>query len=67
MPAVYAQALGSKTVEETHSLLDLIKKPNKYAVIIVLILLAVLALIVLLIVLIIKLVKKLLKKKKHKR
>ncbi len=67
MPAVYAQALGSKTVEETHSLLDLIKNPNKYAVIIVLILLAVLALIVLLIVLIIKLVKKLLKKKKHKR
>ena len=67
MPAVYAQALGSKTVEETHSLLDLIKKPNKYAVIIVLILLAVLALIVLLIVLIIRLVKKLLKKKKHKR
>ncbi len=67
MPAVYAQALGSKTVEETHSLLDLIKKTNKYAVIIVLILLAVLALIVLLIVLIIKLVKKLLKKKKHKR
>lgn len=67
MPAVYAQALGSKTVEETHSLLDLIKKPNKYVVIIVLILLAVLALIVLLIVLIIKLVKKLLKKKKHKR
>ena len=63
MPAVYAQALGSKTVEETHSLLDLIKKPNKYAVIIVLILLAVLALIVLLIVLIIKLVKKLLDRK----
>lgn len=67
MPAVYAQAMGSKTVEETHSLLDLIKKPNKYAVIIVLILLAVLALIVLLIVLIVKLVKKLLKKRKHKR
>lgn len=67
MPAVYAQALGSKTVEETHSLWDLIKKPNKYAVIIVLILLAVLALIILLIVLIIKLVKKLLKKKKRNR
>lgn len=64
MPAAYAQARGDKTVEETQSILDLVKSPNKYAVMIVLILLAALALIILLIVFIVKLIKKIFRKNK---
>lgn len=67
IPEYYASAQGRKVVEDSKSLPDLLKKPNKYAVIIVLVVLLVVVLVVLVIVLLIKLIRKLLGKKSGSR
>ncbi|MCM1214898.1 MAG: bifunctional metallophosphatase/5'-nucleotidase [Lachnospiraceae bacterium] len=66
IPRVYATAQGRKIVEDSHSLKDLLKQPNKYAFMIVGVILAVLAIIILLIVLICKLIRKILRNTKSK-
>ncbi len=59
IPEAYASAQGRKVVEDSRSIGDLVKSPNKFAFIILGILLLLLALIVLLFWLIIKLVRRL--------
>lgn len=63
VPESYASHQGRKVVEDSRAIGDLLKNPNKYALIIVGVLLVVLAIIILLIILIIKLIRKLLRKK----
>lgn len=63
VPESYASHQGRKVVEDSRAIGDLLKNPNKYALIIVGVLLAVLAILILLIVLIIKLIRRLLRKK----
>lgn len=67
VPAYYASSQGRKVIGESTSLPDLVKQPNKYAVIIALVVIVLLALMVLLIVLTVKLTKKLVKRAKHAR
>lgn len=64
--AVYASSQGRKVIEDSRSIGDLLKNPNKYAVIIILAVLVLLALIILLIVAIIKCIRKLLQRKHGK-
>ncbi len=63
MPAYYASTHGRKVIEESTSLFDLIRHPNKYAVIIVLVVLAVLAVFAGIITAIVLLIRRLLKRK----
>lgn len=58
----YAVTQNRKVVEDSRALGDLLKKPNKYAVIIVAVLFVILTLVILLIILIIKTVKRLRRK-----
>lgn len=64
VPASYASLQGRKVVEDSRALGDLLKSPNKFAVIILALVLVVLALVALLIVLLVKLIRKLLGKAK---
>ena len=66
IPASYGEFQGRKVVEDSRNILDLIKNPNKYAIIIVLAVIILLALVILLIVLIFKLIKKIARKTKKK-
>ncbi|MCM1541122.1 MAG: bifunctional metallophosphatase/5'-nucleotidase [Blautia sp.] len=66
IPQIYATAQDRKIVEDSHSLKDLVKQPNKYAVMIVGVILVALIIIILLIVLICKLIRKILRNKKNK-
>ena len=59
VPEAYASAQGRKVTEDSRSIGDLIKSPNKFAFIIVGVILLVLALVILLILLLIKLVRRL--------
>ncbi len=67
VPSLYAGSLERKIVEDSRSLGDLLKAPNKYAVIIVLVLLLAVILVVLLLLLIGKLIRKLLGKSPARR
>lgn len=64
VPEYYAAAQGRKVVEDSRALGDLVKSPNKFAVIIIAVVLVALALVILLVVLIVKLIRKLLGKTK---
>ena len=59
IPTIYNESKGYKVVEDSTNLIDLVKNPNKYAVIIVCAVFLVIILVVSLIVLMVKLVKKL--------
>lgn len=63
VPAYYSEFQGRKVVEDSTNLFDLIKNPNKYAVIIVLAVIVVFVIVVLLLVLIAKLIKRIIRKK----
>jgi len=63
VPSFYGEFQGRKVVEDSTNLFDLIKNPNKYAVMIVLAVMVVLAIIILLVILIVKLIIKLIKRK----
>ncbi len=58
VPAYYQELHGRKVVEDSRNILDLIKNPNKYAVIIVLAVILVLTLLILILVFIIKKIRK---------
>ncbi len=58
VPAYYEEEQGRKVVEDSTNLLDLIKNPNKYAVIITVVAAAVILLVAALIVFVVKLVKR---------
>lgn len=66
VPAVYSSARGYKIVEDSTNLIDLVKNPNKYAVIIVCVILLLVVVVVLLLILIIKLLRKIVKSLKRK-
>jgi len=63
VPASYASPQGRKIVEDSLAIGDLIKNPNKYAVIIVVVVLLVLSLILLLILFVVKRIRRLLRRK----
>lgn len=63
VPAAYSEKQGRKVVEESSSLLDLLKNPNKYAIIIA----AAVFLFIFLVVLAVRLVVKLVKRKNRKK
>ncbi len=63
VPDYYSELHGRKVVEESRNIIDLIKNPNKYAVIIVTAFLVILALLSLLLTGIIKLIQKISRKK----
>lgn len=63
VPSYYGELHGRKVVEDSRNIIDLIKNPNKYAVIIVLVVIVVLTILILLVVGIIKLIRKICRKK----
>lgn len=65
IPASYSEAKGYKIVENSTSLIDLVTKPNKYAIIIVLALILVISLTILLIVFLFKMIKKTVRHLRH--
>ena len=66
VPQIYATAQGRKIVEDSTSLKDLLKQPNKYTFMIVGVILVVLAIIILLIILICRLLRKIGRKKRNR-
>lgn len=66
IPASYRELEGRKAVEDSKNLGDLIKNPNKYAVMILVVILIVILIVVLLIVLVVKLIKRMRRKKADK-
>lgn len=64
VPEYYAATHDRKVIEDSTSLWDLIKNPNKYAVIIVVVVIVLLAIVIGLIVFIVKLIKKIVQRKK---
>ena len=70
VPSYYSQMHDRKVVDESRSLGDLVKSPNKYAAMIIAVILIVIILVVLLIVLVVKLIKRIRRRKAdtiHKR
>ena len=70
VPSYYSQMHDRKGVDESRSLGDLVKSPNKYAAMIIAVILIVIILVVLLIVLVVKLIKRIRRRKAdtiHKR
>lgn len=65
IPQVYASAQGRKIVEDSTSLKDLLKQPNKYAVLIAGVILAALIVFIMLIFLICKIVRRILRGKRR--
>ena len=63
VPDYYTGTQGRKIIENSHSLSDLLKNPNKYAIIIILAVIVVIVLIIVIICLVIKLIKKLMRKR----
>ena len=64
VPQIYAAAQGRKIVEDSTSLKDLLKQPNRYAFMIIAAVLVVLAVLILLIILISRLCRIIIRKKK---
>lgn len=67
IPQIYTSAQGRKIVEDSTSLKDLLKQPNKYAFMIVGVILAALIIIILLVVLICKIVRKVFRRSSYRR
>ena len=70
VPSYYSQTHDRKVVDESRSLGDLVKSPNKYGAMIIAVILIVIILVVLLIVLVVKLIKRIRRRKAdtiHKR
>ncbi len=65
VPDYYTGTQGRKIVENSHSLSDLLKSPNKYAVIIILAVIVVIVLVIVIICLVIKLIRNLIRKRKN--
>ena len=63
VPSYYSQMHDRKVVDESRSLGDLVKSPNKYAAMIIAVILIVIILVVLLIVLVVKLIKSIRRRK----
>ena len=63
VPSYYSQMHDRKVVDESRSLGDLVKSPNKYAAMIIAVILIVIILVVLLIVLVVKLIKRIRRRK----
>lgn len=63
VPSYYSQMHDRKVVDESRSLGDLVKSPNKYAAMIIAVILIVIILVVLLIVLVVKLIKRIRRQK----
>lgn len=63
IPAYYSELHGRKVVEDSRNIADLLKNPNKYAMIIVLIVILVLVILILLIIGMVKLVRKISRRK----
>lgn len=63
VPTAYSELQGRKVAEDSTNLFDLIKSPNKYAVVIMLAVVVVLVIVLLLIILIVRLIKRLFKSK----
>lgn len=59
VPAIYGEFQGRKVIETSRNILDLVRHPNKFSIVIMLIATLVLAILILLLVLIIRLFKKL--------
>ena len=66
VPQKYAAPEGRKVIEESNSLIDLVKNPNKFFFIIIAVVLIILAILVGIILLLVKIVKKIIKKKSDK-
>lgn len=62
VPSYYSELHGRKVVEDSRNIIDLIKNPNKYAVIIVLAVIVVITILILLVVGIVKLIRKICRK-----
>lgn len=62
VPEYYASSLDRKVVEDSTAISDLLKKPNKYAVIIIIVIIIIIVLAILLITAIIKLTRKIVRK-----
>lgn len=62
VPAYYSEKHDRKAVEDSKSIGDLVKSPNKYAAIILIVILILLLLVVLLVVLVVKLIKRMRRK-----
>ncbi|MCM1263533.1 MAG: 5'-nucleotidase C-terminal domain-containing protein [Butyrivibrio sp.] len=62
VPEYYAGTLNRKVIEDSKSFHDLVKSPNKYAVIIVIAVILIIAVIILLITVIVKLIRKIVRK-----
>lgn len=67
IPQIYTSAQGRKIVEDSTSLKDLLKQPNKYAFMIVGVILAALIIIILLLILICKFVRKVFRRSSYRR
>lgn len=67
IPQIYAAAQGRKIVEDSTSLKDLLKQPNKYAFMIVGVILAALIILILLVVLVCKIVRKIFRRSSYRR
>lgn len=61
VPAVYTDAQNRKVVEDSTNLLDLVRNPNKYAIVIVLAVLVLLTLVLLILVLLVRLLRRLIR------
>lgn len=63
VPSYYGELHGRKVVEDSRNIIDLVKNPNKYAVIIVLVVIVVLTILILLVIGIVKLIRKICRKR----
>lgn len=66
VPAYYSEMHDRKVVEDSRNPVDLLKNPNKYAVLIIVAVLILIIIVVLLIVLVVKLIKRMSRKKKDR-
>lgn len=65
VPDSYSEYQERKVVDDSRNILELIKSPNKYAVVIILAIIVILVIVILLILLIVKLIKKIIRREKN--
>lgn len=66
VPAAYSRMQGRKVVEDSRNIVDLLKNPNKYALMIVIVFVILISIVVLLVVLVVKLIKRMRRKNTDK-
>lgn len=66
VPEYYASSLDRKVVEDSKAISDLLKKPNKYAVIIIIAIIIIIVLVILLVMAIVKLIRKIVRRNSSK-